>query len=180
MAEPFIGEIRIFPYTYAPYGWLLCDGTIYQAAQFQALFTIIGRTFGGDGRTTFAVPNFKPGGVNSVPMGAGHGPGLTSRQLGQAGGSNQVPIAVTQMPTHTHQVSAASVDGELSTPAGNFLSSEPGNFIYNPVNAPDSAVELDPGALLPTTGGSLPHENRQPLLTLGFYIAAEGIWPERP
>lgn len=182
MSEPFIGEIRIFPYNFVPEGWLLCNGQTYPVNQFQALFSLLGYTFGGDRSTLFAVPNFLPAGpgTNLVPIGAGQGPGLTPRQLGQSGGSNQVSILQQQMPSHQHTVSAANFDGELSTPQDNFLSSEPQNLLYKPVTSSDSVVSLAGSALLPTTGGSLPHENRQPLLTLGFCIAYDGVYPTRP
>ncbi|MBI3893263.1 MAG: tail fiber protein [Candidatus Wallbacteria bacterium] len=134
MADPFIGEIRIYPYTFMPDGWLLCNGQTYPIQQYQALFAILGYNFGGDNKSVFAVPNFCPGmpssGTNSVPIGAGQGPGLTDRQLSQSGGSNQVTISQAQMPSHSHIVSAANFDGELSTPANNFLSSEPKDQLY--------------------------------------------------
>lgn len=173
MAEPFIAEIRIFAGTFAPRGWAFCDGQLLPIAQNTALFSLIGTTYGGDGRTTTGLPNL----TGRAPMHAGTGPGLTQRRLGQTDGSETETLSSNQVAPHNHAVhasespaSAYSADGTMAlarSVAGNAYASAAANS--------DLAV----GALLEQAGGSQPHNNMQPYLTLNYIIALVGQFPSR-
>ncbi|MBI2945105.1 MAG: phage tail protein [Candidatus Wallbacteria bacterium] len=171
MADPFLGEVRIFPYNFAPNGWAPCNGQMVQVRMNTALFSILGTTYGGDGKTTFALPNLQ----DSVPVGMGQGPGLTPRQLGETGGEANVTLLSTEIPSHTHTLSVAFTDGELSDPSNNYLSAETKTFPYTPAG---NSVVMSPMAIGPA-GSGLPHENRQPYLAFWFCIAVQGIFPTR-
>jgi len=174
MSEPFIAEIRIFAGNFAPRSWAFCDGQLLPVAQNTALFSLIGTTYGGDGRTTTGLPNMQ----GNAPMHPGRGPGLTSRRLGQRLGSETVTVSEEQLPSHTHSMNAdASTGGPLggganaSNPVGNYLgaSVKYSNSTSNHVNM--KAVS--------NTGGSQPHNNMQPYLTMNFIIALQGLYPSR-
>jgi microcystin-dependent protein len=172
MSEPFIAEIRIFAGNFAPRGWAFCNGQLLPIAQNTALFSIIGTTYGGDGRTTFALPNLK----GRAPMHAGSGPGLASRTLGQKAGAETVALTEQQMPSHTHQLVGTEEDIDGSSPVGNYLAT--GNDLYSATDGSTLA-----GAALPaaggTPGGTQAHNNMQPYLALNFIIALTGFFPSR-
>lgn len=169
MSEPFIAEIRIFAGNFAPRGWAFCEGQLLPIAQNTALFSLIGTTYGGDGRTTTALPNL----AGRAPMHPGRGPGLTDRRLGQRGGTETVTLSEAQMPNHRHTLGGASEVANRRTPVNNFLAV--GNSMYG-----DSSAALTPaGAPLPSAGGSQAHNNMQPFLAMNFIIALVGLFPSR-
>lgn len=174
MSEPFIAEIRIFAGNFAPRGWAFCNGQLLPVSQNTALFSLIGTTYGGDGRTTTALPNLQ----GSVPMHPGRGPGLTSRRLGQKGGAQTVTLSEAQMPAHTHTMQA---DGSTGGPLGGGAnaSNPVSNFLGASVkfrSGTASSVNMEP---LSNTGGSQAHNNQQPFLAMYFIIALQGLYPSR-
>jgi microcystin-dependent protein len=172
MSEPFLGEIRMFGGNFAPRGWAFCDGQILSIAQNTALFSLLGTTYGGDGRTTFALPDLR----GRAPVHAGQGPVLSPYSLGQSGGSESVTLNTSQMPSHNHLVNVDTGDnGTTSHPNGQYLASTGSISIYN--NATDGST-LNQGTVQ-TAGGSQPHSNLQPYLCVDFIIALEGIYPSR-
>jgi len=160
MSEPFVGEIRMFGFGFAPQGWALCNGQLLPINQNQALFSLLGTTYGGDGRTTFALPDMQ----SRVPVCQGQGPGLSSYAEGQAGGAETVTLAATQMPGHNHPVKASS------SPASS------ASHIY--AAKPDTSTVMN-ADMLGAAGGSQPHDNIQPYLAVNFCIALNGIFPSR-
>jgi len=172
MSEPFLAEIRIFAGTFAPLGWAFCDGQLLSIAQNTALFSLIGTTYGGDGRTNFALPNLQ----GRAPMHPGTGPGLTPRQLGQQVGTETVTLSETQMPNHTHALRATVSRGAAGTPQDNAFNRSTGDTAYN---TPSNLTGMAP-AMAPPTGGGQAHNNMQPFLTLNFIIALQGLYPQRP
>lgn len=173
MSEPFVAEIRIFAGNFAPRGWAFCDGQLLPVSQNTALFSLIGTTYGGDGRSTTGLPNLQ----GRVPMHPGHGPGLTDRRLGQSGGVESVTLTEDQMPVHNHNPVASAQRAGSGTPAGNFLA-EPRDGLLYQTDTNSNLVDLNPQALA-NTGGSLPHNNVQPCLTMNFIIALQGLYPPR-
>ena len=171
MSEPFIAEIRIFPYTFAPRGWANCDGQLLPISQNTALFALVGTIYGGDGRTTFGLPNLKGRGA----MHPGRGPGLTSRRLGERGGVEEVTLSEAQMADHTHAMQASTSVGNQAGPAGGVFARPQGALPYH---AATNLVDLNDAALL-AKGGGQGHLNEQPFLTLRFCIALQGIFPSR-
>lgn len=182
MSDPFVGELRIMPYggtgTYIPNGWAQCNGQLLQIRQYTALFALLGTTYGGDGRTTFAVPNLN----GRTPIGMGQGPGLSSYPMGATSGTESVTLQSTQLPAHTHALGTATVPvGGASTaasPAGAYLGTvSPAAYGQGTANGPMAAGTISG----PTTavGGNQPHENRQPYLALNYYIALQGVFPQR-
>ncbi len=168
MSDPFIGEVKIFSGTYAPRFWATCDGQLLPINQNQALFSILGTTYGGNGVTTFALPDLR----GRVPMHAGFGAGLTPRTQGEAGGEAAVTLQASQMPAHSHTLRGAAA-ASTGTPS-NAVVPGAGPKVYR------AATNLTPmGAGLTATGGGEPHENRQPYLGLMFIIAVFGIFPSR-
>ena len=174
MSEPFIAEIRIWGLNFAPRGWAFCDGQLLPIAQNTALFSLVGTYYGGDGRTTFGLPNLQ----GRAPMHPGNGPGLSTRRLWEHGGVNTVTLTEAQMPNHNHlgvnpTTPVDSEPADLSGPAGNFLAVTTGsrNRIYR---EPLTAVPT--GA---TAGGGQAHTNMQPYLALNFCIALTGLYPSR-
>lgn len=172
MSEPFIAEIRIFAGNFAPRGWAFCNGQLLPVSQNTALFSLIGTTYGGDGRSTTALPNMQ----GRVPMHPGRGPGLTSRRLGQRGGTEMVTITEAQMPSHTHTQHGGERRARNEFPSTTATVAEAGETTYAPgssttVNMADQAVA--------NTGGSQPHNNLQPFLTMTFIIALVGLYPSR-
>jgi microcystin-dependent protein len=165
MASPFIGEIRMFAGNFAPAGWAFCDGTILPISENDALFALIGTTYGGDGQTTFALPDLR----SRVPIHQGNG-----FTLAQAGGEEQVTLTVNQMPAHTHVPQANSGTGTQSSPAGNVWANS-ANYPYSS-NAPTAA--MDPQAIS-LDGGSQPHDNMIPFLVVNFIISLFGIFPSQ-
>lgn len=163
MSEPFLGEIRITSFSFPPRGWAQCNGQLLPINQNQGLFSLLGTTYGGDGRVNFALPDLRA----RVPMhiGAGH-------SQGERGGEAAHTLTVNELPGHTHQARASSAVGDAVAPGGNVLAS-PLNQTYRAASA---LAAMDPGSIT-SVGGSQPHENRQPFLALNFCIALQGIFP---
>lgn len=174
MSEPFIAEIRIFAGNFAPRSWAFCDGQLLPVAQNTALFSLIGTTYGGDGRSTTALPDLQ----GRAAMHPGRGPGLTSRRLGQRGGVETVTLSEAQMPNHNHTMRTLSDPGDLFQ-ANNTrsLSRSRNGFAYQS-NSTSNLVALD-SRTLPNTGGSQPHNNLQPFIAMNFIIALQGLYPSR-
>ena len=173
MSEPFIAEIRIFGFNFAPRSWAFCDGQLLPISQNTALFSLIGTTYGGDGRTTMALPNLQ----GRTPMHPGRGPGLTSRRLGERGGEETVTLSEAQMSSHNHQIGAQNVPlGGVTTPAGNILNHPASGNLYA-ADAPAVVPMAEQG--LTNAGGSQMHNNMQPYLALNICIALQGLYPSR-
>lgn len=168
MSEPFIGEIRIFPYNFAPRGWAFCQGQLLSIAQNTALFALIGVTFGGNGQTTFGLPDIRGRAV----IGAGQGPGLSNRTQGEASGTENVTLLSTQMPMHNHLVAGSSQNSNASRPSNAFPS---GGGAYQTAS---DGTTMNP-SMISAAGGSQPHDNMQPYLAINYCIALEGIFPSR-
>ncbi len=174
MAEPFLSEIRIFSFNFAPTGWATCDGQILPISQNTALFSLLGTNYGGNGQSTFALPNLQ----GSVPLHPGQGPGLSLYDLGQQGGSQTITLLDSEMPAHTHGLMAQSNAANLNAPtSARVLSRSSGGFAYQQ-NSTQNLVQMAPQALTPA-GGGLPHNNMMPYLTLTFCIALQGVFPPR-
>jgi microcystin-dependent protein len=169
MSDPFVAEIRIFPFNFAPKGWAFCDGQILPLSQNTALFSLLGTTYGGDGKSTFALPDLQ----GNAPMQPGQGQGLSLRDLGEMSGAESVTLLQTEIPVHTHALSVSNEDANNTNPGADTPGR--GNAIYGPNS---SLVAMDVNALAPA-GGGLPHNNMQPYLTLNFCIALQGIFPPR-
>jgi microcystin-dependent protein len=173
MADPFVAEIRIFPFNFAPRGWAWCDGQILPLSQNTALFSLLGTTYGGDGKTTFALPNLE----GRAAMHPGQGPGLSLRDLGEIGGEETVTLLTSELPAHSHSMGAQNVPlGSVATPAGNTFTRPASGNLYNIANP--QVVSMSNQALA-LTGGSQPHNNMMPYLTVNFCIALQGVFPPR-
>lgn len=176
MSEPFVGEIRMFPYTFPPQGWARCDGQSIPIAQNQLLAAVIGTIYGGNA-TTIQLPNLQ----GRAPMGAGNGLGLSPRPLSQTGGSELVTLTVSQLPSHQHQSQANGAAGVTDVPANNLLyggESDPAFMLYKESPSASSKVPMA-AQVLQSSGGGNGHENRQPYLPIQFCIALEGLYPQR-
>lgn len=174
MADPYIGEIRAFGFNYAPLDWAFCNGQLLPISQFSVLFAIIGTIYGGDGQSNFALPNL----LDRAPMHWGQGPGLTPRSIGDALGSPTVTLTTNNLPNHTHLFSSAlpgapSQTVAIPTPVAQVGVSNPGQ-LYTTTTTP--AVAFSPRAI-GASGGSQPHVNTQPVLTLNFCISLSGAYP---
>jgi microcystin-dependent protein len=163
MAEPFLSEVRLMSFEFAPKGWALCNGQLLPINQNQALFSLLGTTFGGDGRVNFALPDLR--GRTPIHVGSGH-------TLGERGGEQAHTLSISELPTHTHVAQASSQPGNGAVPTGTVLGS-PLNLSYT---APSSLTSMNPSSIA-NTGGSQAHLNMQPFLTLSFCIALQGIFP---
>lgn len=168
MADPFVAEIRIFPFNFAPRGWAWCDGQLLPLSQNTALFSLLGTTYGGNGKSNFALPDLQ----GRAPMHPGQGPGLSLHDLGEIGGSETVTLLESEIPSHSHTVRAINDGGLSSAPAGALVARA---SIYNTTPNP---IAMAPEALAPT-GGDQPHNNLQPYLTFYFNIALQGVFPPR-
>ncbi len=171
MSSPFVAEIRMFPFNFAPTGWATCDGQILSISQNTALFSLLGTTYGGDGKSTFALPNLQ----GSSPMHPGQGPGLSRRSLGELGGSQSVTLLQSEMPSHSHTHRASAGDGSDQTPQNSYLATGIGIGQHG---AAVNLVALSSNAVA-QTGGDIPHNNLQPYLTVTFCIALQGVFPPR-
>jgi microcystin-dependent protein len=172
--DPFVAEIRIFPFNFAPTGWAFCDGQILPISQNTALFSLLGTTYGGDGRSNFALPNMQ----GNAPMHPGQGPGLSLHDLGETGGSDTVTLLESEIPAHLHTLQAQTTPASLNVGAPDrSLARSAGGFAYK--QSPfTNLVSMAPAALSPS-GGDLPHNNMMPYLTLNFCIALQGVYPPR-
>ena len=171
--DPFVAEIRIFPFNFAPRGWAFCNGQILPISQNTALFSLLGTTYGGNGQSNFALPDLQ----GRAPMHPGQGPGLSLHDLGETGGSDTVTLLQSEIPVHNHGLMAQSIPlGGASNPAGNSFNRPASGNLYSASNT--NLVQLADQALTPT-GGSLPHNNLMPYLTMNFNIALQGVFPPR-
>jgi microcystin-dependent protein len=164
MSEPFLSEIKIMSFNFPPKGWALCNGQFLPINQNQALFALLGTTYGGNGQTTFALPNLR--GQVPISMGSGH-------TLGEKGGSTSVTVNIQQLPTHLHALNATAANGSVATPTGALLAK-----FNNGYAAPASLTTLDPSTVT-SVGGSQAHNNMMPYLVLNFCIALQGIFPSQ-
>jgi len=170
MSDQFVAEIRIFPFNFAPTGWAFCDGQLLPLSQNTALFSLLGTTYGGDGKSTFALPDMQ----GNAPMQPGQGQGLSLRDLGEMGGAESITLLVSEIPLHTHILRGDEDQATFLTPQAMLIAD--GNQMFfsgatNTIMAPQA---------LNVAGGNLPHNNMQPYLTLNFCIALQGIFPQRP
>ena len=180
MTAPFLAEIRIMPITYAPRGWAFCQGQLMPINQFTALFSLLGVTYGGDGRSSFGLPNLQ----GNVPVGVGQGPGLSRYDLGQAAGTTTVTIDTNSMARHTHPLAADDGTANGSSPSARYYAKGDWNDTgtnrvvssYNQVT-PDTTMRID---AIANTGGGQGHNNMMPYLALNFCICLQGIFPQRP
>jgi len=175
--EPFVGEIRLLPFSFAPKNWALCNGQLLAIQSNTALFSIIGTTYGGNGTTTFQLPNLQ----GQTVAGVGAGPGLSDWSWGETRGENSVALVATEMPAHSHSVTGYNNPGTAATPAANaYLARDTrGGGVVNYMLTPGAAnAAMGPQALQPTGGGQ-PHENRQPFIALNYCIALYGVFPAR-
>ena len=171
MADPFVAEIRMFPFNFAPRGWAFCDGQLLPISQNTALFSLLGTFYGGDGKSTFALPNMQ----GNAPIHQGQGAGLSQRFLGEQSGVETVTLLTSEMPFHSHNVVGRGTLGNQQQPStrawgGSNVSKQYANV------APDKTMALQ---TLSVAGSSFPHNNRQPYLTVNFCIALQGVFPPR-
>lgn len=179
MSDPFVAEIRILPLNFAPKGWAMCNGQLMAISQNTALFSLLGTTYGGNGTSTFALPNLQ----GCVPIQPGQGPGLSLYDLGESAGVQTVTLLQTEMPMHTHNlacVDGARISPEVANPANSTLSKAAGSTPPTPYIPPPaaSAGQLNQN-MVGFAGGNQPHNNMMPFLTLNFCISLQGIYPAR-
>ncbi len=171
--EPFVAEIMIFTGNFAPKGWAFCNGQLISIAQNTALFALLGTTYGGNGQTTFALPNLQ----DRAPLHAGQGPGLSSRDLGEVSGVAEVTLLPSELPAHTHALLGVNGPGNATTPAGNVFAADAAEsitpFAPGPANATMGATAVS------SVGGGQPHNNLPPYLALNYIIALQGVFPPR-
>lgn len=176
--EPFVGQITVFPFNFAPVGWALCEGQLLPISQNTALFSLLGTFYGGDGKTTFALPDLR----GRVPVGQGQGPGLSFYDIGEMEGGEAVTLLATQNPPHSHPFPAVAAQATANAPNGSLPAeghgSGRGAFPVNIYAALQTAVPLASGQVA-SAGGGQPHNNLQPYLTLNWCIALQGIYPSR-
>ena len=173
MSNPFVAEIRIFPFNFAPKGWAFCDGQILPLSQNTALFTLLGTTYGGDGKSNFALPNMQ----GNAPMHPGQGPGLSLHDLGETGGSDTVTLLESEIPSHSHGLMAEALAASSQTPGPTVgLARSRTIAIYSATTT--GLVQMSDQTVAPA-GGDQPHNNLMPYLTLNFCIALQGVYPPR-
>ncbi len=178
MSDPFVAEIRIFPFNFAPTGWAMCNGQLLPISQNTALFSLLGTTYGGDGKSTFALPNLQ----DSAAMHTGGnqpGPGLSTRDLGEIAGEQFITLLLSEIPLHSHTFGGAvAANGNSQTPQGNIWGQAQFNRAALQAYGTPATGAVNPNAM-PAVGGDLPHNNMHPFLTLNFCIALQGIFPPR-
>jgi microcystin-dependent protein len=170
MSEAFLGEIRLFAGNFPPNGWLFCDGQLLPISENDALFTLIGTIYGGDGQTTFALPDLR----SRIPIHHGAGPGLSARTIGETGGSESVTLTVQQIPVHSHAFLASLDPGLAITPTGGVLGAGASVNIFRP--SPPAATPMDVASVSPA-GGSQPHDNMHPFVCIHYIISLFGTFP---
>jgi len=170
--EPFIGEIRMFAGNFAPRGWAKCEGQLLAINQYNALFSILGTRYGGDGHTTFALPDLR----GRVAIGSGTGPGLTPRSLSQRSGSETNMLTVANLPAHNHSINAVTADGNTSVPGGNLPA---GTKLLDKEYSDATATTTMNATMVSSTGGGQAVNNMQPYLTVTYIIALQGLYPSR-
>jgi microcystin-dependent protein len=171
MSNPYVGEIRMFAGNFAPAGWNFCDGSLLPISEYSTLFNLIGTTFGGDGQSTFAVPDLR----GRIPIHMGTGPGLSTRVIGELAGSETVTLIASQIPIHSHAPQGSSDAGTQTSPGGAVWASS-GQARYSTTNPPAAAMNAQN---VGQTGGNQPHENMMPFLTVTFIISLFGIFPSQ-
>jgi microcystin-dependent protein len=169
--DAFLGQILIVGFDFAPQGWAFCDGHLLPISQNTALFSLLGTTYGGDGTTTFALPDLR----GRIAVGFGQGPGLQDYSLGETGGEEFVTLTIAQMPAHTHPLMGQSALGTSASPMGGIWAAQSRLEVYSSAT-PDSAMG---GASISNAGGSQPYDNRSPYLVVNYIIALQGIYPSR-
>jgi microcystin-dependent protein len=175
MADPFVAEIRPFAFNFAPKGWAFCDGQIMPISQNTALFSLLGTTYGGDGKSNFALPNLQ----GTALMHPGQGPGLSLHDLGETGGSETVSLLESEIPSHTHTMRAHDGDpADAQSPSANTSLAQSAQGSAYQSNSTANLVALSDQTLAPA-GGDQPHNNMQPYLTVNFCIALQGVYPPR-
>lgn len=174
MSDPFVGEIKMFAGNFAPRGWAFCDGQLLAVSQNDALFSLFGTIYGGDGRTTFGLPDLR----GRIPLHQGQGPGLSSRKIGNKSGQEDVTLTTNQLPSHTHTMKASNSSGERATPSGSVLSRSNVVNIYRSSPAAATIVDMSAQAVS-NTGGSQHHSNLMPFLCIHYIVALFGIYPSR-
>jgi microcystin-dependent protein len=174
MSNPFVAEIRIFPFNFAPKGWAFCNGQLLPISQNTALFSLLGTTYGGDGKSNFALPNLQ----GSAVLAPGQGPGLSLYDLGETGGEQTVTLLQTEIPSHNHPTNCANTDGAQPSPQNNVWGDVGGRNVKVYATAAGNTVVMNPAAIAPT-GGSVPHNNMPPYLALNFCISLQGVFPPR-
>lgn len=173
MADPFVAEIRIFPFNFAPKGWAWCDGQLLPISQNTALFSLLGTTYGGNGQSNFALPDLQ----GRAAMQPEQGPGLSLYNLGQSGGAESVTLLETEIPSHNHTMQVSDIAGNSTTPAANTMAvGAKGTPMYAPISGATGTLNA---STITTSGGSMPHNNMQPYLTMYFAIAMQGVFPPR-
>ena len=176
MSTPYVGEIRLFGFSRVPNGWFPCDGSLLSIAEYEVLFTLIGTTYGGDGQSTFAVPDLR----GRLPIHQGQGPGLSSYVIGQVSGTETVTLIQTQMPAHTHALVATTSASTAITPGPTLLpGTVSGDTFYVNTITGNTAAPMSGQMLAPNGGGSQPHDNTMPTLTVQYCIAWAGIFPSQ-
>jgi microcystin-dependent protein len=176
--DPFLAEIRIMGFNFPPRGWAQCGGQLMSISQNTALFSLLGTNFGGDGRVTFGLPNLQQG---RTVVGAGAGPGLTPRSVGEVGGEPAVTLLAAELPSHGHTLNGTNSPADVSSPTGTTaLARSTGKMVYTPVPAQPQFVTMNPSACGQAPGGGQPHNNLMPYQVLNYCIAIQGIFPQRP
>jgi microcystin-dependent protein len=174
MSNPFVAEIRIFPFNFAPTGWAFCNGQILPLSQNTALFSLLGTTYGGDGKSNFALPNMQ----GNAPMHPGQGPGLSLHDLGETGGSDTVTLLESEIPSHSHSLMVEPLPATLTAPNPNTGFGKSAGVAAYSQTTTTGLVQMSANAVAPA-GGAQPHNNMQPYLTLNFCIALQGVFPPR-
>ena len=173
MSQPYVGEIRMFSFGRTPNGWQACDGSLLSVAEYEALFTLLGTTYGGDGQVTFAVPDLR----SRVPLHQGQGPGLSNRTLGEVSGTETVTLLATQMPAHTHALSVTTAAATSLTPGNTLLpAAVNGDLFYVNTLTGNNPLAMSNQSTSPTAGPQ-PHDNTMPTLTVQYCISYQGIYP---
>jgi len=176
--DAYLGQIILFAGNYAPNGWLACNGQLLNINQYEALYSLLGTIYGGDGVTTFALPDLR----SRIPVGQGQGTNLTSRTIAQTGGTESETLNSTQLPAHNHPFYASTNPATAFNPANTVLATAPTNTAYyfnEPAGSTLGPVAFGPNALQ-SAGGNQPHENRMPITAINFLMCVEGIYPNRP
>jgi microcystin-dependent protein len=177
MSDPFLGQIITVGFNFAPYGWAFCNGQIMSIAQNDALYSLLGTTFGGDGVQTFGLPNL----MGRVPVDQGQGPNLSNYVMGQTSGTESITLQTSELPSHTHTAVTSNNPGKANTPSNTTILSDEGPTSTQTVNTyvPFSSPQPLVAGTIGPSGGNAPHENRQPFLAINFVIALQGIYPQQ-
>ena len=170
--DPYLGQISIFPYNFEPRGWALCDGRLMSISQNSALFSLLGTTFGGDGITTFALPDLR----GRIVVGIGNGPGLTPRTLGEMSGTETNTLLVTNLPPHNHAIKAVTSEGNQNSPTNNLPADT--KTLDKEYSSATANTTMNP-TMVGNTGNGTPVNNMQPYTSIGYYIALQGVYPSR-